>query len=76
MYAKITRTNLQVHRGTVACIATSFELDGSLIESQCEARFSAPGQTEIAADPASYKMGIVIVALSTHLHLLARSKKE
>jgi len=53
MYARTTVTNLQVHLGTVACIATSFGLDGSLIESQWEASFSAPGQTETAADPAS-----------------------
>jgi len=46
MYAKITGTNLQVHRGTVAGIAPRFGLDGSLIESQWEARFSAPGGTE------------------------------
>jgi len=57
MYPKITGTNLQVPRGTVASIATRFLLDGSLIESQWETRFSTSGRTETGADLAFYKMG-------------------
>jgi hypothetical protein len=38
-------------------IATSYGLDGPGIESQLEARFSAPVQTGPGAHPASYTMG-------------------
>ena len=43
--------------GSSVCIATAYGLDGLVIESRWEARFSAPVQTGPEADPASCTMG-------------------
>jgi hypothetical protein len=43
--------------GSVVGIATSYELDGTGIESRWEARFSAPVQTSSGVHPAFCTMG-------------------
>ena len=62
-----------------------YGLEGSGIESRWGVRFSAPIQTVSGAHPASCKVGIGSlsqassnrdVALTTHLHLTSRLKKE
>jgi len=47
-----------VGRDSSVGIATDYELDGPVIESQCGAIFSAPLQTDPGAHPASYVMSI------------------
>jgi len=63
-------------------IATRYGLDGPGIESWWGARFSAPVQTSPGAHPASCTMGTGLSqvkaagALTTHLHLAPRLRKE
>jgi len=73
-----------VGRDTVVSIAARYGLDGPGIESQWEARYSAPVQTCPGAHPAYYTMGTVSFPGVKELargvehppHLSPRLKKE